>query len=1059
MQRKTFLALTTGGLLATILEDVHAQEEKPRKQKRFTPQKPPEDVREGGAQGASFSQQRQLAYSLIEERPGVQVYSPRFNEIVAVVLGETVEWVATPIQVKRVDRKRNEVRLYDKEDGLAPGTILDLVGEGDDAYVLVKGVDNALVVCVFDPIKDRFERFPLEGTARLPPSVGMQSRHQLVLGQDTVAFIPELITPRLRGVPPFFTIDRRARKLENGSWSQEQLASLDPLLIAFAAISGSTLWLGTQVGVLGVPLPAREAPASWPRSGPQVHVRCGAALPDGTLLLLTQEPIREKSATLLRLDLKTGQTTMVSWGSFALGRNGDTPLLMPDGAGGLWQIGGMIPGDTTSFTVGPSVHRLKSLSATTWEKVDWSNADPTRPVPPGVRITLAEEETLPTPVAAALVCYLLDMQLRRMAMGQRIDQDMWLRQRFWRWRSPEPPVQVLPELFPGGFFALQRLGIQDTKDPTKTWLGEGRGFALAPKREVDPRLGAPPPSFGRLSQQRIATPGAQHFPIEVSRTRSAISVSKLLRGNMALAVTVGEGKLLRLTKEGIVPLSPPDPRTQSVPLQGGLVAGPSQTRYLHLLRGGTPVLQRWDESKKQLSDTIVPMKRADIFELGGTKQGLWMRGTSTPTTQIVYFLAVAPDGFVGDTWETITLELPAKAQWIGFGATAVWFQSFLPTGKFAVYAWDTEKRGWSSVEGVGGLVMISGPNFQTVESPDGSSWLSLGGAEPGLLRYDPAGPTLELVSAANTVLKPPKTGAVIAATREAVWVAGFPGYWRYDRAKRSWSKPEQAQKGLSFDSISLGMPYSSIPDTDGSWWVAGNQALWRFDPVRGSWQEQTQAAAPELGFLLPALVTDDTVWGIAGALVVRLDRKTGKSRTYGQESGVTLPRGAMALSSESLQWVGGRTWMLGQPSLLYFDAKEDRFLSVEFPKETNSVNSRRFSAIVSDPWRPQGVIILVTGDLTCKLYRGEGRTFDPTPLPQPSDIGMYFQMAVLGRCIYIGATNGLWRLDASGRWECIIAGMRNTRLVRDKAQADVLWALGASMFRLGPDPIVRLGPG
>jgi hypothetical protein len=471
------------------------------------------------------------------------------------------------------------------------------------------------------------------------------------------------------------------------------------------------------------------------------------------------------------------------------------------------------------------------------------------------------------------------------------------------------------------------------------------------------------------------------------------------------------------------------------------------------------MLQRWDESKQELVETLIPLKQATIFELGGTKQGLWTRGASSATTQVLSFLAIGPDGSAMGTWETITLELPAKALCIGLGATAFWFQSFLPTGKFAVHAWDTEKQRWSSVEGLGGLVTTSGTSFQTVESPDGSSWLFLGGAEPGLLRYDSAGPTLELVSAANTVLKPPKTGAVIAATREAVWVAGFPGYWRYDRARRSWSKPEQAQKGCPLDSGSQGMPYSSIPDNEGGWWVGANQALWRFDPVRGSWQEQTLEVSPELGVVMPSLVTDDTVWGMVGGLVARLDRKTGKARTYGKESGVTLPRMAMNLASEALQQAGGRIWMLAQPSLIYFDSKEDRFLPADFPEEKNPANPRRFTAIVSDPWRPQGVIVLVTTGPVCKLYRGDGSKFDPTPLPQPPELGMYFHLAIHGRFLYVGAMEGLWRIDASGRWERVVAEIRSTRFVRDKEQADILWALGASVFRIGPDPIVRLGPG
>ncbi|MBB6051227.1 hypothetical protein [Armatimonas rosea] len=1049
MQRKTFLALTTGGLLAALLGEARAQEAVPRRQKRFTPTKPLE----------AFSSRPPFPYALVEERPGLQLYSPRFNEIIGVVPGEAVEWVATPVQVKRVDRKRNDVRLYDQDDGLMPGTILGLVGEGDEAYVLVKGADNALALCAFDPTKDRFESFPLEGTAKLRPTGGQRSRPQLVLGQDTVAFIPELISPRLTGVPPFFTFDRRTRKLENGSWSQELLRSLDPLMIAFAAVVGGTLWLGTQVGVLGVPLPAQGAAASWPRSGPLLYVRCGAALPDGAFVLLTYDPLRERTPTLLRLDPKTGQTSTVSWGSFALMPNGEIPLLMPDGAGGVWQIGGMIPGDTTAFSTGPSVHRLKSLSATTWEKVSWSDAGPNRPVLPGVRITLAQEETLPTPVAAALVCYLLDIQYRMMALGHRIDQDMWLRQRFWRWCSPEPPAQVPPELVQGGMLTLQRLGITDTKDPAKTWLGEVGGFALAPKRELDPREGAPRLPVGLLSEQRIETPGAQHFPVEVSRTRSAISVGKFLRGKEALVITQTERNLLRLTKEGPVAVLPAASRVPRMPFQGGVSAGSSGTCFVWSQRGDQQVLLRWDESKQALVETVIPLRQTTIFELGGTKQGLWMRGASTATTQVLSFLAIAPDGSAMGTWETLTLELPAKAQCIGFGATAVWFQSFLPTGKFAVHAWDTEKRCWSSVEGLSGLVMTSGANFQTVESPDGASWLFLGGAEPGLLRYDPAKSTLELASAANTVLKPPKNGVVIAATREAVWVAGFPGYWRYDQAKRSWSKPEQAQGGLPFDSVSQGMPYSSIPDNEGGWWVGANQALWRFDPVRGSWQEQTLAVSPELGVVMPSLVTDDTVWGMAGALVARLDRKTGKARTYGKESGVVLPRMAMNLASESLQTAGGRLWMLAQPSLIYFDAKEDRFLPVDFPEEKNPVNPRRFTAIVSDPWRPQGVIVLVTTGPACKLYRGEGGKFDPTPLPQPPELGMYFHLAVLGRFLYVGAMEGLWRIDASGRWERVVAGMRSTRFFRDREQPDVLWALGASTFRFGPDPIVRIGPG
>uniref|UniRef100_UPI00286C82BA hypothetical protein n=1 Tax=Armatimonas sp. TaxID=1872638 RepID=UPI00286C82BA len=441
MQRKTFLALT-GGTLVSAGTGWKAwaqgkQPEKPvivapKRSNTYTPKKPQEL--------AGPIRQR---YGLIEERPGVRVYSPYADEIRAAAFAGEIEWVATPHEIRRVDRKRNEVRVYSTDDGLPPSELLALVGDEQEAFALTMDSAGMYLLCFFDAAKQLWQTAPLE---KFPfgyvNNAMVQGKSLLVLGERYVACIPwynELRNNQAQGrLSPFMVFDRKSRKVTSGAWDPAILADQRHLEVWAVALVGETLWLGTQIGVLGAPLRASETPLSWERWLPDRAIHGGTKLSEGRLVLATTDRDGDNNPCIETLDLKTGKATALPHLTERVdGYRLANAQIIATSDTTLWFVGAL----------GLNVQRL-SPGKTAWEKVACSDALPGRPsMFSGVMPKLADEKTLPDVVAGAIACQVRRSEAySRNATSEVIGQEFWLQQRFWRWCSPDHSAELPDEL-------------------------------------------------------------------------------------------------------------------------------------------------------------------------------------------------------------------------------------------------------------------------------------------------------------------------------------------------------------------------------------------------------------------------------------------------------------------------------------------------------------------------------------------------------------------------------------------------------------------------------------
>lgn len=1066
MQRRTFLALTAGTFLSFGFgnkADAQTQKTQTAGPKVYTPKKPLEKPwRPSSPLTQRLASQR---YSLIEDRPGLKLYSPTADEVHAVAFAEGIEWVGAMSDIKRVDCKRNLVRIYTSSDGVPPGVLQQLVADEKAAFAVIVTQERGRLLCCYDAIKDRFESFPLPPHKAAYSSFSSTSTGEdlLVLGPTLVAFVPWFNDSRKGGAPPFLVFDRKTRELTPGKWDLAVQFDHPELETRFATMTGETLWLGTQIGLLGAPLRTEELEPQWRRWLPARSVSCGTVLTPGVVAVATRERNRGDTALLETLALKTGKR-----GSLPSFPNASQPYqvlassLVATRDGALWHLGPSQEngGFNPMAPLGPEVHCL-APGATQWQKVSWNDAPVgslgmMRPPP-----TLADEKTLPDPVAAALVCRLRsnqpNMRGGRMMgnmMGMGTDQSQWLRQRFWRWQQPEHsteiPLELLqPSVQPG------RRGLRDVKDPGTVWLAERGGFVSVLRRDLPPAQNFATPN-GVISVSpplsRVDAPSAQHFPVSMAGARHRIRTRKLLGGETTLVMPASGSRLLRLSKEGVIPLDTKDDLLRFAGTEGA-VAGPAKTCFVVGRSGGqSHTLWHWDEKQQALIDTEVAVDTRSALALGGTSKGLWRRGSEST----LWFLAVGADGRPRGEWERVGLEFPPNRptpNYLGAGADVLWFAARLPDGKQYLVIWNPQKSAWSESEAfdssnLGFAFGFSPFGFGVVTSPDGIGWA----CTSSLLGYDPQNHRWENIALPKgKEAQTRSSGVLVAATRSALWVMRTDGTWRYDRAAKTWSKPDTAQTGFQADARFLSLPVACTSDAEGSWWLGTFEGLWRFDPEQGLWQEQTEEATVENTSLACTLVTENAVWGQSDTALAWLDRRSGKARLFGRESLEALG----AFGSMSPRSGAGLCWFLGR-QLAYFESQSQGFVSVPLPSLPEAAESfLTCVAVEGVPGQPQQALVAVNSASTGALYRWSAGALNPTPLAQPDGVRRFYDIRPVGSALFIAASDGLWRWEPSGRWEPLVRGeslnslvgaMGFFRLIPDEKLPSVLWAFGGSGF-------------
>jgi len=575
---------------------------------------------------------------------------------------------------------------------------------------------------------------------------------------------------------------------------------------------------------------------------------------------------------------------------------------------------------------------------------------------------------------------------------------LWLYQRFPHWLSPDA-TRLLPR-------TVSNRTLPDPDDPDSLWqTAEGALVRVSKAGEIRER-----------------------FPIELGEARLSLEVSRLFFG-ADLLVGADRGGILRVPETGEVVsavFGPPEARfggrnlTPSV----GAVAGPDQTIFVWDFT--EPTLRYWDPEAQKLLSSTIPYRQSGYGLVGGTKEGLWQR-----TNSEFFFQAIGPKGYPKGEWESVTpdfsaLRVTSSPEFMGISGGYLWFRTY-HEGRNSLVGWNPTTRSCTAEP----EALRSAIYTFALPAPDGTLWMTQNSREAGLLCYLPKTNQWE------SVLPPEGKelyGKVLIATEKAVWVLAATGFWRWSRTTKTWDRPSAAQRwaqvgGNWMDSV------QSAPRTDGRYWIGSTNGLWIFDPERLTWEERTVAGlGTARGWPLEVLlVTSDSVWAKQGALLARLDRKSGKARFYGRE------RGGPSREYLRLAEGDGTVWVLpnlSEPTLRY-NPQTDRFEPIP-----TGATDPAWRAVAPDPTDRQRAFLAPPG-YQGKLQLWDRRTRTSTPLETPSALGTIHDLRTQGGFLYAAGDAELWRYDvAQGTWSFVWRGATLDRFLPDPRDPTVFWAGG-----------------
>ena len=1012
MQRRTFLMLSGSVVLLGTAQG--AQNQKLSAVQSYPlPESPPKPT-----QGNRFSQ--------VGQSRGVQVYSMGADHVGAVCFSGEIEWVGGPLGIKRVDRVSKRVRVYSTGDGLPVGEVLQVVAEGKEAYaLLMRPSDGLLSFCALEPSTDRWrvliER-ALETSSYPPVQKGF-----LALGTDWAAFVPERTTLQTERRAPFYLFHRRTQKLQAATWDSAIAADHRQLECSAALIQGSTLWLGSSIGVLGVPLNAISEPTRWQRFLPDRQIRSLVGLRMGTLAVLSVARSGADQLALQSLELASGKTASLPVPPSV----SDNIRMALVGEGStLWFLSAVDQRRGRENFGKPLAMRLLP-KATQWEAVSAVQTAKGTTLPPGFpfpeALNVASETTLPDTVAGVLVCLLERGFMPDFVQPARMLQQPWLDQRFWRWRSPETR---LPDSVASNVHAYGSAELADPLNPETIWLTEGDAFVCVPRAER-PKWEVIPQAFsnGEPMKRRLplTSPHAQRLPVDASHAREGIRVRKLLAGQMMMVFTDGNRSQMGflLQPDGSVePLKFTSKQNPQAPviLSSGVAAGRNQHCFLHYTFEQT--LMRWDSDSKHFMDTGIAIQQSGHPIRGGTREGLWW---PTNTQGQLLLQRITDEGVAAGKPEVV---LPDDAPFgkgntpelIGIVGEYLWFKGYTPqVGRPLVAAWSPASKTWSAST----TASSSGNDLAVTAGGDGMLWLVMSGKELALSGYDPQENRWEQVPPPAPEKEGLLNPRILAADATRLWVATQTGLWCYQRKTRLWERSSQTLPR----SLALGSFTGAIPASNGQWWVGSYYDLWRFDTATGAFTEATVPAGSGFIPLHLKAVTPTAVWGLKGSLLARLDRKAGKAALYGRESGV--PESLSARLCEA----GGTAWLVDQNAPIYPFGREPS--PTTFPAPPSEGNGRQTSwvAVATDPGNPSRVILAAR-----QLYRATPNQLNPTPLAQPDGERAIHDLLTLGSWVYVAASDGLWRFNTALKWERLSAYIFG-ELRQDTEQPDLLWAL------------------
>ena len=112
------------------------------------------------------------------------------------------------------------------------------------------------------------------------------------------------------------------------------------------------------------------------------------------------------------------------------------------------------------------------------------------------------------------------------------------------------------------------------------------------------------------------------------------------------------------------------------------------------------------------------------------------------------------------------------------------------------------------------------------------------------------------------------------------------------------------------------------------------------------------------------------------------------------------------------------------------------------------------------PGNPKAALLILQSGGEGVLYRWEAGRLDPAPFSQPEGKRYPYDLRLMGKALYLAASDGIWRYDAKGHWEQLDETIYS-RFVPDSQKPGVLWAVSmlGGNFSGGASQIARIEAG
>lgn len=895
------------------------------------------------------------------------------NRITARARVGSVEWLGTVQGLKRIDTATKIVRYITRREGLPGDYIEAVVADARGVYALVRDArkPDHVFLGTLDPKTLRWR--PLaEHTAR--------GDYSLALSPSAVVLAP----PRVTWQEDTFlkVVDRANQKVRAVPWDEALRADFEAVAMRFALIRENTVWLGTEVGLLSVPLTG--APR-WSRALPDQELEAGVWTPSGTLWLVTHARMDPSPNTWENQNRTLRPLILREWSpaTQALVQEAPLPLTFPKNT---YPNPALYRSVVAWSNTGPWVSRRDEgflhYDPTTkqWEK--GPALARTAPEATLVPLALTRIEPFPQTVGYPSVPSALDSP------------NYWVAKYFPSWLTRSASAAVASDTVPpeqGTRFGR----LIDPDNSAIVWASEGNALLRVPREKVPPiQQGGDGRSFGTAGFSRVE---AERFPASVVSRKVPLPMGMLLtQGNGELAALTGQGLFVTQGKRWEKIQTDSNGDSLDYSNNSAVVAGKHGHVFVRRAQG----LYRVDSEARQL----LPLALAGT-ERYSLKAGL-AQGLLFQESHSVLFLQALdshdqPQGALKRIELKYPSDPPASMVFWATAGNTLWCSGSLPGKPEVVVGYDLETGRWTTPHALTDRGISGGNPFTVLH---GEVYCASESDQGALLHYDTH-------AARWTALVPPvpkKTSqglGLAALTDDEALFADRNRGLRYDRKAHTWSETPLT------DALrhNAGEPFEHrLAERNGVCYLGGEKGLWRYHPDSHHWEE-VQAAVSDSDSLFLHLRSVDTksVWGEAQGqgnpaprFTFRFDKRTHGFHFYSADAGIPTDYSYQQVAD------GSGYWFLTNNGAWRLDDQTGR---------CTQITTEALSHLIPDPYDSGRVYLLSRRG--ARLQRFDSRTGQLKTLPGPS-LAQGSALLVERGQLVVCADSQLFAISkASGMWK------------------------------------------